>query len=128
MSKDPLLALKHIGYCWSQTPPSEDGSVSYEDFVAHAKFSLCRLTHTLMKDPIWESYTIEEILVEFYAHIFSLNKDERIQFEATLQGSNPDIYDWLDKMVEKNQEETNQKIKEMGLEDSLSFTPKSLGD
>ena len=125
--KDKLLPLKHIGYCWSQMPPDED-NVTYGDFLAHVKFSLCKLSHRLMKDPLWDEYTAEEMIAEYYAHVYTVNKEERALFETTLRGEDPDVHDWLDKMIEDNQEVTKQKIEEMGLEDSLSFKPEGLGD
>lgn len=81
-----------------------------------------------MKDPIWEEYREEELLAEYYAHVYSVNKEERAKIEAILQGADEYIHDWLDSMIEKNQDEVKNKIKEMDLEDSLSFTPESIGD
>jgi hypothetical protein len=126
-NKNPHLPLQHIGYCWANLPYDEN-NVTWDDFVQYAKFSLCQITKRLMKDPIWDEYREEEILVEYYAHIYAVNKEERAKFEAIMQGADEDIHDWLDSMIEKNQAETDAKIKEMGLEDSLSFTPNSLGE
>ncbi len=125
---DRLLPLKHIGYCWSQMPPSDEGGVEYADFLEHAKFSLCRLTNRLMKDTVWDEYTSEEILAEYFAHVFSSNKDAREKFEAQLGGASEEMHDWLDRMIAGNQGETDKKIAELGLEDSLSFVPGTIGE
>lgn len=128
MSKDNKhLPLQHIGYCWAQLPYDED-NITWEDFIQYAKFQLCKITNRLMKDPIWEEYREEEILIEYYAHVYMVNKEERARFEAVLQGADENIHDWLDSMIEKNQGEVEKQIKEMGLEDSLSFKPESIGD
>lgn len=120
--QDIFKNIKYIGYCWSNLPVESYGM---DEFLKFAQFQLCVKTHRLMKDPIWDTYTKEELLAEFYAHIFRENKEEREAFEASI-GAKEDMYDWLDRMVEQSQEE-NRKILE-GTEDSVEFTPETLGD
>lgn len=124
-NKDIFRNLKYIGYCWSQLPPEEAGT-NLDDFVRFCKFQLCKYTHTLLKDPIWDSYEDEEIIAEYYAHIFNVSEEERNKLLASLQGLNNDIYDWLDEQIAKNQEKLKDKSEE--LDDGFSFTPDSLGE
>lgn len=122
---DPLSALKYRGYCWALTPPGDDTSL--QDLVCFAKFYLCRHAKKLWKDPVWESYTDEEILIEYFAHLFSTDKGARTQFEAqTFTGTDmygEDIYDWLDRMVEQNQRENAKKLDEMS--EKVEFSPET---
>ena len=125
---DPLQALKYRGYCWAHTAPGDDTSL--EDFVHFAKFFLCRQTKRLWKDSIWENYTDEDILVEYFAHLYSIDKASRTQFEVSaFSGSEvygEEVYDWLDRMVAKNQEEMAEKA--AGMPEKISFSPESNKD
>ena len=117
--------LRHIGYCIAKLPP-KDEDIEFEDFIQFAKFELCMNTQTLMKDPIWEEYTAEEILVEYYASLFHKNKDLADAFIRRMSGIEDDEYqsfaDWADE-----QDAEDAKILE-GEEDSISFNPQELGD
>jgi len=123
---EKLDRLKYIGYCLSQLPPEEAGSPNLGDFVRYAKFQLCKATHTLMLDPIWDAYTDEEIIVEYYAHVLNSSKESRDALLNKLQGLDETIYDWLDAQIERNQKENKRKAEKM--EDSLSFSPGELGE
>lgn len=120
---DPLKALKYRAYCRALTPPGEDTTM--EDFVTFAKFYLCRVTRRLWKDPLWESYTEEEILIEYYAHLFATDKGARAEFEVRhLSASDiygEDIFEWLDRKVAENQEETKRILDAMP--DKVSYKP-----
>ena len=126
--KDPYFRLKYMGYCMSQLPP--DGALTeFDDWVRYAKFVLCREAHVLMKDPIWDDYTDEEILIEYYALILERDQNERAKFESMLAGQSPDIVDWFDDMIEKNKEDLDKIKKRMEeAEDEVSFSPDSLGE
>lgn len=120
--RDVLEPLKFKGYCWAFTPPGED--TSFEDFVNFAKFTLCRKCNRLWKDPIWEAYTDEEVLIEYFAHLFSTDEVRRKEFEsklATEAGDYEDIYDWLDRKVAENQAENAAKV--AAQPDSIVFEP-----
>ena len=120
---DPLKPLKYKGYCRSMTPPGEN--MTLDDLTTFAKFFLCKHAAKLWKDPIWEDYTDEEILVEYFSHLFVNNSDAKSQFEAQINAGTElygeDIYDWLDRMVEQNQKEMKEQLE--SLPDKVSFTP-----
>lgn len=124
-NKDIFERLKYIGYCWSNLPP-ENVETDLEDFIRYCKFQLCKASNRLMKDPIWEEYCEEEIIAEYYAHLYATSKDAREKFEHALQGMDEDIYDWLDKMIAENQKELENKSDE--LEEGFDFAPDSLGE
>jgi hypothetical protein len=112
-----------MAYCRAHTPPGEDFTTL--DLIQTGKFYLCKTLGYLWEDPIWDKYTDEEILVEYFAHLFSkdetFRKDFEVQIDAGTQVYGNDIFDWLDKMVEENQAEMKQKLEEMP--DKISFSP-----
>lgn len=120
---DRLVSLKYKGYCWSHTAPGE--TLGMDDLVNFARFFLCKHSHRLWKDPIWESYTDEEIMIEYFAHLFQNDEIARKEFEASIDAGTEvygeDIYDWLDRMVKQNQEEMKKKLED--LPEKISFSP-----
>ncbi len=123
---DKLINIKWLGYVRSQTPPGED--ITMRELVLLAKFFLCQHSHRLWKDPIWDTYTDEEILVEYYSYLFAKDEKFRSEFEATINAGTEiygeDIYEWLDRKVRENQEEMKKKLEEMP--DKVSFSPDTL--
>lgn len=121
-SKDVFHRLKYIAYCRSQLPPEEVGT-DYADFVDFAKHFLCVKTNRLFKDPIWETYTNEEILIEYFSYEFQ-NEQKRIDFEKELLNVNSEsIDDWL-----VSQSSKSKPVEPVELEDKIEFSPDSLGD
>lgn len=109
---DPLYALKYVAWCRSQMPP-DDVESTMADLVNYAKHYLCVETKTLFKDAVWEDYTAEEILVEFFAHRFSSEEDFRDQFDAVLKGGTlEEHYEWFEKMEKEYQESRTQELEE----------------
>jgi hypothetical protein len=126
---DQFYRLKYMGYCLSQLPP--DGiPTTISDYVEYAKFHLCVDKHVLMEDPIWDKYSDEMILVEFFANLFSKSKEKLQEFQATLKGTTTvdEFNDWADRMIAKNKIELEEKAKALELEDSVHFSPDSLGE
>jgi hypothetical protein len=123
--RDFYLGVKAIGYAWAFLP--HDGSSSRRAFLDHCKFYLCQRNRILMKDPIWDSYTEEEIFIEFYAHLYCAEEKQKRAFETSLRGleDTPDSFaDWASDMENKNKAEIEAKAEQ--LEDSFSFSPKDL--
>lgn len=114
-----------MGYCLSQLPP-EGIKATYEDFLRYAKFQLSVDKHLLIEDPIWDKYSDEQLLVEYYANMYSKSKAERDRFESLLLGDNPDLHEWFDKKIKQNKEEMEAKAAK--LEDQVRFSPDTLGD
>src|SRR6185436_4910131 len=81
--KDYFRKIKYMGYCMSHLP--REDSISLDDMVKFAKFQLCLKNKVLMKDPIWDDYTREEIMAEFYAHQFSFSEKAKLEFEASIK-------------------------------------------
>lgn len=124
--KDPLRRLKYIGYCAACTPPEK---TSFEDFIRFAKTYLCVQNRVLFKDPIWETYGDEEIIVEYFAHVFAKDPDKKTEFELQIEAKKSDYDEFLEfanKSIEDNAVELEDKAAEM--EDSVSFSPDALGD
>jgi hypothetical protein len=124
---DPLKNIKYLGYCLSQLP---SGDLTLKDFIRYAKFNLAVKTKRLLKDPIWDSYTAEELLTEFFAHQFDSNPEFLKAFEldlAQIEGKDQDFASWADSEIELD---TRQREKTLAsIEDRISFSPSDiLGD
>lgn len=120
---DPLFALKYKGYCWANTPPGDHATLT--DLTNFAKFFLCKHAARLWKDPIWDEYTDEEIMIEYFSHLFSKDETARKEFEVQMNAGEmvygDDVFDWLDKKIKQNQEEMEKKLDEMP--EKVSFSP-----
>lgn len=116
--RDPYRNLKYLGYRLGQLPER----YTLMQLVKYAKFQLAVKTRRLLKDPIWDEYTVEELLVEFYGHHFVENEDFRRRFEIEIGDVNGEIdafSDWADKEMAKE-----AKIREGTLgEDKIKFSP-----
>jgi len=126
-NKDIFFRLKYMGFCLAALPP-KDANPSYEDYIEHAKFVLCRETNRLMKDPIWKKYRDEEILREFFALEFFKNNDYKEEFEANLIKDSANIYDafseWSNQQINKAEQERNDAVKKMESElEDVNFIP-----
>lgn len=115
--KDPLEPLKLIAYARAFTPLGRE-DVSYQDLLIYAQMMLCKETKTLYKDPIWDTYTDEEILIEYFSHFFMKDEDAKSEFEAAVTGVADDMFEWLD----QKSKEADKELED-SLEDSVSFTP-----
>lgn len=123
-SQDSFFKLKYIAYCLSQTPPEEAG-FEFEDFLEYAKWTLCQERNVLMKDPIWETYSDEELLVEYYALVFTNNEEFKKEFEEKIGSDvSESLMDWFDTQIEKNKGELDSLI--TNTEDEIEFTPEDL--
>jgi len=113
--------LRYIGYCLAKMPPDE-ATVEFDDFIQFAKFKLCMASKRLLKDPIWEEYTPEELLVEYYALLFHTDEEQAKKFLQKMNGVSESDYDWI--IAESEKQEAT-----MGDEpDVVSFTPDKLGE
>ena len=125
--KDKFRRVKFMGYCMSQLPPDGFG-LDFEDYMNWILFQLCKHYKIPTKSDVWDKYTDEELLVEYYAIRFDTDDDEMKKFEGIIEGlagGDDDIYDWFDKQIEQNKKEVKEKEAEM--EDDLSFSPDTMG-
>lgn len=125
--KDPFFRIKHIGYCMSDMPSQKADSA---DFLNFCKFQLCVQTRRLMKDPIWDSYTPEEIMAEYFAWKFHLSAEAKNEYELALgdkHGAIDDFSKWADDQMKKEAEIEKQVLESH--EDRVSFKPQDvMGD
>jgi hypothetical protein len=116
--KDLFFNVKKFAYSLARLPRNAD-------FVQHCKFVLCVKNKVLMKDPVWNDYTAEEILIEYYAHVFTADQKEAERFLTQMQGEDVETLDsfsdWVDRKMNENKVDLNQKSEE--LESSVSFDP-----
>lgn len=83
-----------------------------------------------MQDVIWDKYSNEQILVEFFAHQLSNNKEAKADFDKILSGEIVDcgeadkeeIYDWFESQIAKNKEELEKEALDIETE-NISFKP-----
>lgn len=119
-SKDPFFGLKYKAYFLSELPQS----ISIEDLVRWAKFHLSIKTKTLLKDPIWDTYTKEEILIEFFAHQFHDDPQKLREFEIQLGNDYGDLEsfaDWADSQMGIAKKERDRTLLDM--EERIVFNP-----
>lgn len=125
IERDPYRNIKYMGYRLSELP----SPYNIYDLVRYAKFQLAIMSKRLLKDPIWDEYTAEEILVEFFGHQFVEDEGLKAEFEKQLglglKGVD-EFNDWADKQIAKSRIE-NEKILG-GVEDKVSFNPSTMGD
>lgn len=117
---DPLKGIKYIGYRMGNLPQRYD----IPALVRYAKFHLCHATGRLMKDPIWDLYTVEELLAEFFARQFVDNKEAREIFEKSLTDINGEVDDfasWADKQIAEEDKIRKRLID--NAEQSVRFDP-----
>lgn len=119
-SRDGYFKLKYIGFTRAYMNPDND-PVTVEEFVAFCKTYLCNKNKVLFKDPIWDTYTDEELMVEYFAQMFLDDVEEAKKFSANFAETADDTYKWLTEQTEKAEKENLEKIKE--LPDSISFKP-----
>ena len=117
-----------MGYCLAFMPPLAS-SPDFEDFIRYVRFQLCTTYKIPFKDDIWDKYTDEELIVEYYAHIYRNSKEDRERIEDELRGKDVDKLDdfasWAIAQEHKNLKELQEKAESM--EDDVSFSPDSLG-
>lgn len=127
LAKDPYFKLKWWAYLLVDLP--KEMKITDGQFVEYCKFQLAVKNKVLMKDPVWDSYTPEEILREFFAHRMATDSSYKTQFMLSLgshDGTVDDFEAWADKEISKNQVALEKKASE--LEESVSFDPSKVGE
>lgn len=120
--RDRYRNLKWFGYKMAVAP------VTGKELVKFAKFHLAKKTNKLLKDPIWDLYTSEEIMAEFYAHNFIDNPNQfKEKFESEIGdvfGEVEDFNAWADREMTKEAKIREQTLS--GMEDRVAFDPKNI--
>lgn len=106
---DNLDTLKYIGFCLASLPP-EGVRTTKENFIEFVKFQLSLEKKVLLKDKIWDSYSDEELIVEYFAILYAKNEEAKKDFESKVLSNSEDILDFFDKEIEKNKIEL-EKLK-----------------
>ena len=120
---DIFFNLRYIGYCTAFMPP-EGIDADLKDLLNYAKFQLCQARNILMKDPIWDSYSDEELLVEYFAVLLSNDKEKKDEFATILAGGDPDLLDWFKKMEDQNKKDLEKQLSKQ--KDELTFNPSDI--
>ncbi len=115
--RDPYRNVKYLGYCMSQLPDT----YTLKDLVRYARFQLSVKSGRLMKDPIWDEYTIEEILIEFFGHQFTEDKDFRMKFEHQFNQSSGGTVDEFSAWADKQMKDQNKTLGDF--KDKVVFDP-----
>jgi hypothetical protein len=118
--KDPLFNLKYIAFCMAVKPTFED-RLTIAEFADFARFQLAASYKIPAKSTIWDKYTAEELIVEFYALKFFEDSEYSKEFEARLNGEAQEDLDWMNKEIEKNKVEI-EKLKQQYPE-KVNFSP-----
>lgn len=116
--RDMFFPLKHIAYSWSHLL----GSPTFDDVARYMQLDLCVRTNRLMKDEVWEKYTREEIMVEYFAHRFHRSKEEATDFAVLIGLGEKDTFeDWAEQEEAQQIRDREEKLK--GLADTIKFSP-----
>ncbi len=119
---DPFLILKNVGFLRSQLPGKDSGITSF-DYIAYARHHLCNKRNVLFLDPIWDRYSNEDILVEFFATQFDENEEFRNEFFKQLNDGKSEEENWFRTMEEKYKKAREEEVKvAMGGKDEFSDT------
>lgn len=117
--EDPFIALKNIAYHRTTLGPL-DKIESDQEILDFAKWQICKARNVLFLDPIWDDYTAEDIMVEFFTIQFDESEDLREAFKLKIQGKTKPQYEWFDQMEAKYQKDKEKEVKDMGGDDEIS--------
>ena len=122
IKNNPFLPFIKRGYYMSTFPLEYDK----EHLVRYAKYVLCKERNMLFYDPIWNSYTDDYLLDEFYAVMIEKNKEYRESLELALGIKSTNdlekedyIADVLEMAAEHEREEKKKEESIMETEESL---------
>ncbi|RLG44951.1 MAG: hypothetical protein DRN81_03195 [Thermoproteota archaeon] len=102
--------------------PPEDSDIA--DFVEYCRHFVSAEKNILFNDPVWDRYTEEEIIIEFFALRFDKEKEFREEYESQLMGGpSEEDYAWFDRM-EAELQEKNKELMDETEEFSDDFTQK----
>lgn len=122
MSND-TSKLQHIAYYQSFGPIDAEG-LTIKEFANSCKSFLCSKKGILWKDPIWDIYKEEEIIIEYFSYLFIENEAFRENYKNSMGSSYDEACAWFDQAIEQNKKE----LMKLAPKEDLSFSEKGLGD
>jgi len=126
-AEDPFKGLKHIAYCRTGIVPD----MSMPVLVDYAKWQICKIRKVLWHDPIWNEYTEEEILIEFFCINFDLSPEARTDFERSVLKPQSKDLAWFTEMEKKYAKQPSVKVEETAVEpiiDKIEVEPVEFED
>ena len=101
---DPFFRLQYIGFCRSKLgDKTKILGVDDESMLQYIKWQICKARNVLFNDPIWDRYTPEELMIEYFAISFDEDPELCESFEAKLlKGSVEDDVDWMNRMAKQH--------------------------
>src|SRR5690348_9879206 len=96
-SYDPFIGLKYIAYHRSVLGGLEDVKTD-DELLQNAKWQICKARNILFKDPIFDTYSAEELMIEFFTIQFDENEEAKEAFKLKMQGKTKPAYEWFDDM------------------------------
>ena len=122
---DPYFGLKYIAYCRTGLPVNDE-DIDEQSIIQFAKWQICKARNVLWGDPIWDSYTSEEIMVEYLAIRFDESEEKRKEFEKLIVTVKAKDIDWMERQVAKHSALAKQgKIKEGEVSDPITKLPET---
>lgn len=109
-NQDPFFGLKYIAYHRAVLPAPEE--CTPEIVANYARWQICKARNILWNDPIWDSYTDEEIMIEFFAITFDQSEQSRIDFQNSFVNTSEDVHEWMEIMSKKHSGPKTDKIDE----------------
>jgi len=94
-----------------------------KEFINFAKFQVSLEKKILFWDPVWDFYTDEQILIEYYAVLMDKSEEFKNECEKRFSGeffegtAYEEAVDWMEKEILKNQEKESNEF---------DLTPKDL--
>lgn len=125
MAKDQFHNLKLIAY---KRATLEGDTVDLDDFVEFCRMHLCHTYKVPFNSSVWDSYTDEQVMIEYFALKFIREEKFRSEFENKLKGIEPveelsedEFLEWAKQMEINNRKEVEELKQSM--EKSIDFTP-----
>ena len=99
---DPFFGLKYIAFCRSRLLDAT-ASPGKKELLDFAKWQICKVRNVLFNDPIWDSYTEEEIFIEYFTIRFDESEEMVDEFKKeAFADTKEQIADWFEEMERKH--------------------------
>ncbi len=109
-----------------------DGDISLTDFVIFCQTHLSNVYKIPQKSPIWDNYTNEEIIIEYFTLKFLKDENFKNEFRSQKQGVDvseapiaDDFMDFVNRQEIQTKKELDAMKEKMG--ENLNFSPNTEG-